>query len=1054
MRNHLRTHFALWCSLLVLVLLPACASFNELTGPTVVPGVVASVDIPTSQTKLSVGSTLALQAKVYDGSRNTIVDKSVIWTSSDSSVATVSAEGVVTGMGVGPVRIAASVQGRSAVANLTVTARTVASILVNPPSPSILVGATLQLSSVTLGESGDILAGRSVFWESSNPIVASIDNFGLLTGLAAGVTTITATSETRSASVGVSVLSVPVATVQISPATDTVVVGQTTQLTAVPRDSIGAPLVDRPIAWSSSNQAIATVSASGLVVGTQAGTVTITSSSEGKSGSSRIVVLARPVGAVIVSPAQISLSAGQTIKLTVLITDNNGTLLTGRPITYQSGNTNVATVATDGTVTGVKEGAALITVTSEGKTGTADVAVLASPVTTVRINTSSAEMAIGSTQTLSVTLLDASGNTLPARPIAWRSGAPSVASVASNGTVTALAAGTVVVFATVDGKLASSTLTVRAITATSVVIAPPTATVYVGDALDLGAQPRDGGGAVIAGKAVKWSSSDDRIAVVSSTGRVRALALGQVLITATVDGVSGSSAITTLIEPVLSVTIDPPTVTVLPGGSATLTATARGRNGTALPGRTFTFQSSDISTVQVSNLGYVTGLKQGAATITASSEGKSASVIVTVSQAPVASIVVSLPNPSRYVSQTTQATADIRDAGGVALSGRQVVWTSSNAAVASVSQTGLVTANLPGTADIIGTSGGKTGQATVTVSLVPISSVVVTLAQNARFVGQSTTATAATLDSIGGTLSGRPVVWASSNTAVATVTQTGVVSAIAPGTTNITATAGGKVGTSALTVTLVPVAKVVVTLGASQQFVGQTTTAVVTLFDANNNVLTGRAFILTSSDPSVATVVSATGIVTTVAVGSSNITAVSGGITGIAAYQVVIPPVASAVLTLPQPALYTAQTTLATVVLRDPLNRVLTGRVITFASSDLTVATVSAAGLVTGVNPGNATITATSEGIAATAAVAVTLIPVSTVQLTVPQSALQIGQTTQSTVVLKDVNGVTLTGRAVTWMSSNTALVTVSGTGFITAVAAGNAIVTATSEGVSATVAI
>ena len=545
MRKPLRTQLSLWCSLLVLVFLPACASFNELTGPTVVPGVVASVDIPTPETRLSVGGTLALQAKIYDGSRNAIVDKSVFWTSSDSAVATVSVEGVVTGMGVGPVRIAASVQGRSAVVNLTVTARTVASILVNPPSPSILVGGMLQLSSVTLGESGDILSGRSVFWESSNPLVASIDNFGLLTGLAAGVTTITATSETRSASVGVSVLPVPVATVQISPATDTVVVGQSTQLTAVPRDSIGAPLVDRPLAWSSSNQAVATVSASGLVVGTQAGSVTITSTSEGKSGTSTIVVLARPVGAVIVSPAQISINAGQAIKLAVLITDNNGTLLNGRPITYRSGNTSVATVAADGTVTGVKEGSATITVSSEGKTGTAEVSVLASPISTVRINVPSSDMAIGATQQLSVTLLDANGNTLPPRPVAWRSGAPSVASVTSDGTVTALSAGTVVIFATVDGILSSTSLSVRAITVVNVVVAPQSAKIFVGDALNLGAQARDASGAVIAGKAVLWSSSDDRIAVVSSTGRVRALTLGQVLITATVDGVTGSSAITT-----------------------------------------------------------------------------------------------------------------------------------------------------------------------------------------------------------------------------------------------------------------------------------------------------------------------------------------------------------------------------------------------------------------------------------------------------------------------------------------------------------------------------
>lgn len=1049
----LHSRFALLASLIALVFLPACASFNELTGPTVVPGVVAAVDIPTTQTKLSVGSTLALQAKIYDGSRNTIVDKSVLWTSSDSTIAKVSPEGVVTGIGVGAVRIAASVQGRSAVASLTVTARAVASILVNPPSPNILVGATMQLSSVTLGESGDILAGRSVAWQSSDPLVASVDNLGLLTGLAPGVTTITATSETRTASVGVTVLPVPVANVQISPVTDTVVVGQTTQLTAVPRDSIGAPLVDRPLLWTSGNQSIATVSASGLVIGVAAGTVSITGTSEGKSSSSTIVVLARPVGSVIVSPAQVSLNAGQTLKLTVLITDNNGTLLTNRPITYRSGNTNTATVSTDGTVTGVNEGSTTITVTSEGKTGTADVSVTASPISVVRINTPSVDMAIGATQRLSVTLLDASGNTLPARPVSWRSGATSVATIAADGTVTAISAGSVVMFATVEGKLASVTLLVRAITVVSVAVAPPSAQVYVGDALDLGAQPRDAGGAVIAGKAVVWTSSDDRIAVVSSTGRVRALAPGQVLITATVDGVSGSSAVTTLFEPVLSVVFDQQTLSVLPGGSATVVATARGRNGVVLPGRTITYQSLDPSIATVSNTGLVSGVRTGNVLITATSEGKVGQLQVTVSPAAVATVAVSLAATTRYVSQTSQATADVRDATGGVLTGRAIVWTSSNSNVATVSTTGLVTGVAPGTADIIATTGGKSGQATIKIDLVPVSSVTVALAQNARFVGQSTTATAATLDSIGGVLTGRPVVWTSSNTSVATVSATGVVSAIAQGTTNISAASEGKTGQAQLTVTLVPVAKVNVVLGSPTQFSGQTTNATITLLDANNNVLTGRPVVITSSAPSVATVTGA-GLVTPVSIGTTNITAVSEGITGTAVYTVVQPPVATVSITLQQPARYTGQTTQADVVLRDPLNRVITGRPITYTSSNQSVATVSATGLVTAIAVGSSTITATSEGISGTATVDVTLIPVSTVLVTVTQSALQIGQTSQATAVTKDVNGVTLVGRTVTWASSDPNVVTVSNTGLISAIAAGNANVTATSEGVSTSVPI
>ena len=1045
------TRIAWWGGVLLLLSLPACASFNELTGPTAVPGVVASVEVTNVQPQLSVGASLPLQALIRDANGNPVVDRTILWSTSDSGIARVSAEGVVTGIGVGTVKIAASVQGRSATATLLVTARPVASIMVNPPSPSILVGGQLQLSSTTLGESGDVLFGRSVFWSTSNPLVASIDNTGLLTGLSPGATTITATSESRSASAGVSVLPVPVATVQISPALDTVVVGQTTQLTAVSRDSIGTPFADRPIAWSSSNASIATVSASGLVVGTAAGTITVSASTEGKSGTARIVVLPRPVGSVIVSPAQIAINAGQTVKLTVLITDNNGTLLTGRPIQFSSGNTSIATVAADGTVFGVNQGSTIITVTSEGRSGSANVVVSPSQIASVRITVPAPELSIGATQKFTATLLDANNNVLPPRPIIWTSGAPGVASVAADGTVSALSAGTAVIFATVEGKLASATLIVRAITVTAVAVAPATANVFVGDALDLGAQARDISGTVIVGRNVEWRSSDERIAVVSSTGRVRALAAGQVLITARVDGAEGSSAIATTVEPVLTVTVDPATLSLLPATSATLVATTRGRNGVPLSGRPVVFTSLDPSIATVNQSGGVNAIRTGTTTITVTSEGRQAIVPVTVSPAPVATVAVTLGNTSRLVSQTTQATAVTRDAGGTQLTGRPVVWSTSDLAVATVNTLGVVTAVGPGTVNIIATVEGKSASAPLTVSLVPVANVTATLANPARFVGQTTQASAVTTDSIGGVLSGRPIVWTTSNASIATVSASGLVTAVSPGTANLIATSEGKTGFATITVSPVPVAKVVVLLGAPNRWVAQTTQATPTLTDANGNVLTGRVIVWSSSNPTVASV-SATGAVTALSPGTANITATSEGVIGFAPVVVTLAPVATVTVTLSNVKPFVTQTSQATAVLRDALGNVLSGRVIVWAISDPAVAAVSATGLVTATSPNTAptTVIATSEGVQGAAAITVALVPVSAVAVTIAQPGLQPGQTSQATAVTRDSVGGLLTGRVIAWQSSNANVATVSASGLLSAVAPGSANITATSEGVSA----
>ncbi|HYS59088.1 MAG TPA: alkaline phosphatase family protein [Gemmatimonadales bacterium] len=147
------------------------------------------------------------------------------------------------------------------------------------------------------------------------------------------------------------------------------------QLTATPRDASGNPLTGRAISWSSSDNTIATVSSSGLVTGVVAGAVTITATSEGQSGTASITVSGVPVASVTVSPASASVPAGQTVQLSATLRDANGTILTGRSVTWASNNTPVATVTGTGLVTAKVAGSATITATSEGQSGTAAITV-------------------------------------------------------------------------------------------------------------------------------------------------------------------------------------------------------------------------------------------------------------------------------------------------------------------------------------------------------------------------------------------------------------------------------------------------------------------------------------------------------------------------------------------------------------------------------------------------------------------------------------------------------------------------------------------------------
>ena len=119
----------------------------------------------------------------------------------------------------------------------------------------------------------------------------------------------------------------------------------------------------------------------------------------------------------------------------------------------------------------------------------------------------------------------------------------------------------------------------------------------------------------------------------------------------------------------------------------------------------------------------------GTATITATSEGKSGTSTITVTKIPVGSVTVAPPTKAMLVTQTFPLTATVTDTAGNVVTDRVVTWGSSNTAVATVSAAGVVTAVAPGTATITATSETKSGTSTITVSLVPVSTVVVSAAE-------------------------------------------------------------------------------------------------------------------------------------------------------------------------------------------------------------------------------------------------------------------------------------------------------------------------------------
>src|SRR5207302_189021 len=147
-----------------------------------------------------------------------------------------------------------------------------------------------------------------------------------------------------------------VASVDLTPASATVPVGQTVQLTAIPRDANGNALSGPTVTWTSSNTSVLTVSTSGLVSGITPGSATITATSEGKSGTASITVTNVPVASVDVTPPTATVQAGQTVRLSATPRDANGPALSGRAVTWSSSNTSVATVSSADRMCVVKGG--------------------------------------------------------------------------------------------------------------------------------------------------------------------------------------------------------------------------------------------------------------------------------------------------------------------------------------------------------------------------------------------------------------------------------------------------------------------------------------------------------------------------------------------------------------------------------------------------------------------------------------------------------------------------------------------------------------------------
>ncbi|MGV3710747.1 MAG: Ig-like domain-containing protein [Gemmatimonas sp.] len=276
----------------------------------------------------------------------------------------------------------------------------VGNVSITLPGSDFHAGTTYQLSAVVTGADNSILTDRTVTWAINNSAVAQISQTGLLTTIAAGAITVSATAESKIGVATITVAPPPVASVSLTLPSPTLYVGATVQAALTLRDVAGNVLTGRTVNWSSSNSQSATVSPAGLVTSVAPGSTLITAASEGKSASFALEVQLPPVASVTVAPATNILTAGETQQLTATLRDAQGNTLTGRTIAWASSNAAIATVSSTGLVTTVAAGNVTISATSEGQSGTATFAIAANANAPLITSVTPATLVPGSTATI------------------------------------------------------------------------------------------------------------------------------------------------------------------------------------------------------------------------------------------------------------------------------------------------------------------------------------------------------------------------------------------------------------------------------------------------------------------------------------------------------------------------------------------------------------------------------------------------------------------------------------------------------------------------------
>lgn len=323
-------------------------AFTDTSDLTVVDAHLQSLLVTPATATLAAGTAVQFNATGIfdDGSTQPLL--SATWSSSAQNLLTVNSSGLATGVAAGSVTVTAHSGAISGTAAVTVTNATLVSLAVSPANSTMPIGATKQFTATgTFSDSSSQDITASAVWSSSTPASVTINNQGLATSIAAGTSTISAAFSSVSGSTNVTVSNVKLVSIAVVPASAQIAGSTSLKYTATGTFSDGSTASNLSgVSWKSSKPQFASIRSSGLAHGKKAGTLTISATSSGVTGTGTLVVGTGTLVSVAISPANPSVSVGTPQQFTAIGTFSDAST---QDITFNthwsSSASNVATIA-------------------------------------------------------------------------------------------------------------------------------------------------------------------------------------------------------------------------------------------------------------------------------------------------------------------------------------------------------------------------------------------------------------------------------------------------------------------------------------------------------------------------------------------------------------------------------------------------------------------------------------------------------------------------------------------------------------------------------------